>query len=152
MDFSLFDEAARDYDAEAAERRTAMVRSAVTQEIFPFLAVAGSAGEYAHRKALAAERLSSIATRCEASYDETEAVADRMFARLLESRQRAAQGSLGAEAKSRSCANCTHASPGHSEGGNCPSCGCTSFRAESKTAGKEARLVTAEGQGEGPFS
>jgi rubrerythrin len=151
MDFSLFDEAARDYDAERAEYRTAMVRTAVTKEIFPFLAVASSTQEYAHRKALAADRLADIAQRTQASLEETEAAADRMFTALLEGRQSAAEG-LAATAGTMSCSNCGHGSTDHSEGLQCPTCGCGNFTPQTIASRKEARQVTAEGEGEGPFS
>lgn len=141
MNFSLFDEASRDFDAEAAQRRTAMVRVAVQKEIFPFLAMASTSGEYDHRKALAYERLSAIASRCEASLQETEAVADRMYAALQEGRKLAA---------GMKCANCGHSNSPHAQGDSCSSCGCHNFTPQT-TAAKEGRRVTAE-EGEGPFS
>ena len=143
MDFSLFDEAARDYDAEAATRRTALVRTAVVGEIFPFLADAESPTEYRHRKALASERLMSIAERHDASPAEVEDIADRMFARLLESRQAAAKTRCGA---------CGHVGKDHAEGLKCPKCGCTNYTPQTTSARTEARQVTAESEGEGPFS
>lgn len=149
MDFSLFDEAARDYDAENAVRRTAMVRSAVQEEIFPFLALASSAQEYGHRKALAAERLTSIAQRCGSSLAETEGVADRMYGLLAEGRQRTAQLHATAAA---ACANCGHKGTDHTEGLRCQ-CGCTDYTPKTDEDGgtKEAHRVTAQ-EGSGPFS
>lgn len=148
MDFSLFDEAARDFTAEAAERRTALVRIAVKEEIFPFLAQAASPSEYAHRKALASERLGAIARRCEASLEDVEGCADRMYGLLVQSRQQSAQARLQRSAV-MGCKNCDHASVDHSEGLQCHACGCTNFTP--KSSGREARRVTAE-EGGGPFS
>lgn len=152
MDFSLFTEAARDHDAEASQRRTALVRTAVQQEVMPFLALAASDGEYAHRKALIYQRLAAIANRCEASLDETEDVADRMYGLLVQGRQRAAQAAVTHTA-AMACSNCNHQSVDHSEGLQCAACGCNNFTPTSRTAstGKEARQVTAEGD-QGPFS
>ncbi|HWB34414.1 MAG TPA: hypothetical protein VHA75_00165 [Rugosimonospora sp.] len=155
MDFSLFDEAARDYDAEAAERRTAMVRVAVKEDIFPFLAMASTDAEYRHRKALAAERLHTIARRCEASLADVEETADRMYRTLLSARQKLAGARAQAPTAMRTtsvmgCKNCDHASVDHSEGLACGACGCTNFTP--KSSGKEARRVTAEGEESGPFS
>lgn len=150
MDFSLFDEAARDYDAEAAERRTALVRTAVQQEAMPFLAMAQSDQEYIHRKALMADRLYAIASRYETGVSAVEAAADRMYRLLVQSRQRPAEGR--SHTATMQCANCNHGSVDHSEGLRCAACGCNNFTPQAKTAAKEARQVTAEGEGSGPFS
>lgn len=147
MEFSLFDEAARDYDAEAAQRRTALVRTAVQQEIFPFLAMASSTVEYGHRKALAAGPLTAIATRYGAPIAEVEGAADRMFGLLMEGRQRTAQLRRTAAA---SCANCGHSNTDHTEGLRCE-CGCTDYTPKTDGSTKEGRRVTAE-EGSGPFS
>lgn len=150
MDFSLFDEASRDYDAEAAERRTAEVRVAVQEEVLPFLALARTQSEYTHRKALVQERLTSIARRSQASVEETGAMADRLFAMIAKTRQGPTEASMRATATMK-CSNCGHGSVDHSEGLRCGSCGCNDFTPASRTAGKEARRVTAE-EGQGPFS
>jgi hypothetical protein len=147
MDFSLFDEAARDYDAEAAELRTAMVRTAVQTEIFPFLAMAATPAEYVHRKALAAERLVSIAQRCDASPQEVEGAADRMYTLLSGARQRTAQLQREAAAE---CANCGHKGTDHTEGLRCQ-CGCTDYTPKTD-GGTTASRRTAAGEGSGPFS
>ena len=149
MDFSLFDEAARDYDAEAAERRTALVRTAVQEEIFPFLAMASSPEEYGHRKALAYERLTTIAARCNAPLADVEGAADRMYALLLEGRQRTAQ--LQQRTAAAACANCGHKGTDHTEGLRCQ-CGCTDYTPKTEDGGtKQARKTAAE-EGSGPFS
>lgn len=150
MEFSLFSEAARDYEAEAAERRTALVRTAVKEEIFPFLAMAASDAEYGHRKALAADRLRTIARQCEASVQEVEGAADRMYRLLAQARRNEVrEARLEQRTAAMSCKNCDHASVDHSEGLQCASCGCTNFTP--KATGKEGRRVTAENE-EGPFS
>jgi len=146
--FSLFEEAARDYEAEAAERRAALVRAAVKEEVFPFLAMAASEVEYGHRRALAAESLERIAVRCGASVAEVGDVADRMYRLLAQARQGQPQARLERTA-AMVCGNCDHASVDHSEGLSCNTCGCANFTP--KSDGKEARRVTAEG-GEGPFT
>lgn len=146
--FSLFEEAARDYEAEAAERRAALVRAAVKEEVFPFLAMAASEVEYGHRRALAAESLERIAVRCGASVAEVGDVADRMYRLLAQARQGQPQVRLERTA-AMVCGNCDHASVDHSEGLSCNTCGCANFTP--KSDGKEARRVTAEG-GEGPFT
>lgn len=143
MDFSLFDEASRDHDAEAAERRTALVRIAVQHGAMPFLALASDEAEYGHRKALMAERLSTIAAQCEASVAEVEDTADRMYRLVLATRQRGAEGLLRTAAMQ--CAACQHGSVDHSEGLQCPQCGCANFTPQAKTAARE-------GEGGGPFS
>lgn len=152
MDFSLFDEASRDHDAEMAERRTALVRTAVQQEVFPFLALAQTPAEYAHRKALTAQSLTAIAQRCEASVGDAEAACDRMYDLLTQTRLRAAESRLSTQA-AMSCANCNHRSVDHTEGLQCSACGCANFTPQSRTAstGKEGRRVTAD-EGDGPFS
>lgn len=153
--FSLFEEAARDYEAEAAERRAALVRAAVKEEVFPFLAMAASEVEYGHRRALAAESLKRIAVRGGASVAEVGDVADRMYRLLAQARQgqpQARQGQPQARLERTAamvCGNCDHASVDHSEGLSCNTCGCANFTP--KSDGKEARRVTAEG-GEGPFT
>lgn len=141
MDFSLFDEASRDHDAEAADRRTALVRIAVQHEAMPFLALASSDAEYGHRKALMSDRLSTIAARCEASVEEVEGAADRMYHLIRTTRQGSAEGLSRTAAMH--CGNCDHGSVDHSEGLQCPRCGCNNFTPKSKTAARE---------GGGPFS
>lgn len=148
--FSLFDEAARDWDAEAAARRTALVRVAVQEEIFPFLAQAASDAEYGHRKALASDRLHAIALRCEASVADVESTADRMYRILAQARRnQVREARLEQRTAAMACKNCDHSSVDHSEGLQCSSCGCTDFAP--KATGKEGRRVTAENE-EGPFS
>lgn len=147
MDFSLFTEASRDHDAEAEQRREALVRVAVQTEVMPWLALAESDGEYIHRKALIADRLYEIANRHETGISTVERTADRMF-RMLDDNRRASLE----KAAAMQCANCSHGSVDHSEGLQCGTCGCNNFTPRSKTAAKEARQVTAEGEGGGPFS
>lgn len=146
MEYSLFDEASRDHDEEARDRRVALVRTAVTQEIFSFLALADSPGDYANRKALVNDRISAIALRYGSSLEETEGVADRMYQHLAQARQ---ASKLTYTAGAMKCSACEHTSTDHSEGLRCQ-CGCTNFTPETKSE-KEARRVTAEGE-EGPFS
>lgn len=150
MDFSLFDEASRDHDAEAAARRTALVRVAVQKELMPWLARAQSDGEYTHRKAMIAERIYSIANRNQTGISTVEAMADRMYQGLVNARRKAAEASLETTAAMK-CSNCGHGTVDHSEGLQCPSCGCNSFSPQT-TAVKEARQVTADQEGSGPFS
>ena len=157
MDYSLFDEAARDHEEEAYQRRIAFVRTAVTHDVFPFLALANTEEEYKHRKALIYDRIAAIANAHESSLDETEAVADRLFGLFMEARKRGHQieASLQAEA-GLACKNCDHnaASTDHSEGLPCTTCGCTNFAPQTRTASveTEARRVTAdEGEGGDPF-
>lgn len=140
MEYSLFAEASRDLEDEARQLRTAKVRADMQGEIFPFLALAASTEEYEHRKALAYDSLTVIASRHGASLTETEEIADRMFSVLAEARVQAA---------AMVCKNCGHRSSPHSEGGTCTSCGCTDFTPKT-TAAKEARRVTAD-EGDGPF-
>jgi hypothetical protein len=149
MDYSLFDEAGRDYDAEAGQRRAALVRTAVSQDLMPFLALAADQVEYGHRRALASEGIGRIAARCQATPQEVADCADRMFKTFLDTRT-ASTPHLSVSAP---CSNCRHASVDHSEGLRC-SCGCTNFVAGSNTstaARTEARRTTAEKE-EGPFS
>lgn len=146
MDYGLFDEASRDLTAEALVRRTAMVRHTVGEEAMPFLALASSEVEYIHRKALMADRLSDIALRTEASLSEVEATADRMYALLSEAKTKVIAG-----AGAMSCANCQHRSVDHTEGLACQ-CGCNDFSPQTTASKKEARQVTAEAEGSGPFS
>jgi hypothetical protein len=141
VDFSLFDEASRDYDAEMADRRTAMVRTAVQQEIFPWLAMARSPQEYEHRRALADGSLQRIADAHDAPLSEVTAMADRLFTLFYQAKTAAGM----------KCGNCGHASKPHTDGDACASCGCNNFTPQT-TAAKEARQVTAEGEGAGPFS
>lgn len=143
MDFSLFDEASRDYDREALERRTAMVRTAVVEEVMPFLAMATSTQEYEHRKALACNSLVSIATRHDASLGEVLIVADRLYGHLVTAR------GLVHVATVPPCANCEHSSTDHAEGLRCH-CGCTNFVADSGTQATAMRREA--GEGSGPFS
>lgn len=147
MDYSLFDEAARDLTAEAAVRRTAMVRTAVGEEVMPFLALASTPVEYLHRKALIAERLSVVALNCGATLQEVETAADRMYGLLAEATRQ-----VTAAATSMKCSNCNHQSVDHTEGLRCQ-CGCANFTPQSTTTAsrKEARPVTAEAAS-GPFS
>lgn len=150
MEYSLFSEAARDYEAEAAERRTALVRATVKEEIFPFLAMAASDAEYGHRKALAADRLHAIARRCETSVKDVESAADRMYRLLAQARRnQMREARLEQRTAAMQCGNCGHGSVDHSEGLQCHSCGCTNFTPQS--TGKEGRRITAENE-EGPFS
>lgn len=146
MDFSLFDEASRDHDREALERRTALVRTAVTQEVMPFLAMAASTEEYVDRRELAHNSLMSIATRHGASLAETVAVADRMYGLLSEARRTPDDG-LTFVANAMACGNCGHQSTDHTEGLRCQ-CGCTDFSPETS---KQAMRREA-GEGSGPFS
>ncbi len=144
MDFSLFDEASRDYDREALERRTALVRTAVTQDVMPFLALASTPEEYRHRKALAAQSIEMIATRCEASAQEVVTMADRMFAMVHAARR---DEGLVHVAKAMECANCDHRSTDHTEGLKC-SCGCSNFTPSTSRHGMRREA----GEGSGPFS
>lgn len=152
MDHSLFDEAARDYESEAAERRTALVRTAVSREILPFLSMAASPAEYEHRRALAADTLYRIAENCDAPLSDVVAMADRLFTLFyqrkanLETQRKVA---LEAQAAGMKCTNCDHVNPPHQQGGMCSACDCTNYTP--KTAAKEGRRVTAE-EGSGPFS
>lgn len=141
MEYSLWEEATRDITAEASVRREAMVRSALTEQAMPFLALASTKIEYIHRKALMADRLSTIAMASGASLKDVEAMADRMWLLMTEATTKTAT--------TMECGNCGHKSTDHSEGLRC-SCGCTDFSPTSSA--KEARLVTAEGEGSGPFS
>lgn len=146
MEYSLFDEASRDYDEEARDHRVAFVRTALVQEIFPFLALAQTPEDYANRKALALDRLSAIASRYDSSLAETEEVADRMYRHLVTARQ---ASKLTYTASAMQCGECKHTSTDHSEGLPCH-CGCSNFTPETKSE-KEARRVTAD-EGDGPFS
>lgn len=150
MDFSLFDEASRDYDREHLERRTAMVRAALAEEVMPFLAMATSEEEYAHRKALAHNALMSVATRHGASLGETTAVADRLFGLLVTARRSSSrEDGLVYTANAQPCANCDHASTDHTEGLRCH-CGCTNFVPDTSTQATAMRRQA--GEGSGPFS
>lgn len=145
MEYSLFTEALIDHEAAATQMRTAVLRQAIAEEVFPFLALAANDEDYRHRKALAWEVMGAVAVRHDASFDETEAVADRMYA-LWQEAKTAQAVKTAAKAP---CANCDHSNTDHTEGLTC-SCGCSNY--QPTTAGeKEARLVTAEGEGEGPF-
>jgi hypothetical protein len=144
MDYGVFDEASRDHDAEVAQRRQAMVRIAVSEEVMPFLALATSDGEYAHRRALAEEHLARIAEQHGAPLSEVTGMADRLFKLFYQ----ASRGSVSKHA-STMCEACGHKNTDHSEGLRCP-CGCTSFQPESSDTAKEGRRVTAE-EGDGPF-
>jgi len=141
MEYSLFTEASIDHEAEARQHRTAVLRQAIAEDVFPFLALAGTEEEYRHRKALAWEAMAALAVRHDASFDETEEVADRMYGLLREAR-----GLTTKTAGKPPCANCDHSNTDHTQGLTC-SCGCNSYEPSTK----EARLVTAEGEGEGPF-
>lgn len=151
MDYSLFDEASRDHDAETAAHRTAMVRVAVKEEIFPFLALATSEVEYGHRKALAYERLAAIAERNGVSLTEVEKTADRMYEYLHPTAAKAEPEMVLTAAMK--CANCNHRSTDHTEGLQCGACGCSNFSPLSTQAskGEEGRRTTAEKEA-GPFS
>lgn len=149
MDFSLFDEASRDYDREALERRTAMVRTAVTQGLMPFLAMATTTEEYRHRKALAAENIQAVAVQHGASVEEVETIVDRMYAMVHASRQVAEDDGLRYTASAMECSNCGHRSTDHSEGLRC-GCGCTSFTPA--TGGQTTAVRHEAGEGSGPFS
>lgn len=140
MDYGVIHEASYDHEAEHRLRREALIRTAVADEIMPFLAMARSTSEYDHRKALAWDSLGEIANRHEASYDEVEDVADRMYGLIVQSR-------LKPVIAVAPCANCDHASVDHSEGLKC-TCGCADYAPASDS--KEARRVTAE-EGDGPF-
>lgn len=142
MDYGVFDEASRDLEAETAMRRQAMVRTAIAEEVMPFLAMATSENEYQHRKALAEGPLQRIADACGASLSEVMAMADRLFSLMYQAKTASFQRMAAA-----TCANCGDTNVDHSEGLRCP-CGCTSFSPE--TQGKEGRRVTAE-EGDGPF-
>lgn len=146
MDFSLFDEASRDYDREALERRTALVRVGVGETLMPFLALASSTEEYQNRKALASSVIHNVAMRCGSSETEVIAVADRMYGLLTEAR-RTTQDGLVYTATAMACANCDHKSTDHSEGLRC-SCGCTNF---TPSTSKESMRREA-GEGSAPFS
>lgn len=140
MDYGVIHEASYDQEAEETMRREALLRVAVVEQIMPFLALASTQEEYGHRKALAWDALAGIANQHEASYDQVEQVADRMYGLIVQSRLK----NVIAVAP---CANCGDASVDHSEGLKC-TCGCTDYAPASDS--KEARRVTAEG-GEGPF-
>jgi len=144
MDYGVFDEAARDYDAEATQRREGMVRIAVAEQVLPFLAMAASPQEYEHRRALAEDHLQRIAEACEAPLSEVTAMADRLFKLFYQ-----AKTAKAAKTASVMCEACGHQNTDHSEGLRCP-CGCTSFQPETSDTAKEARRVTAE-EGDGPF-
>jgi hypothetical protein len=148
MDFSLFDEASRDYDREALERRTALVRTAVTQDVMPFLAMAATTEEYMHRRALAAESLQHIAAQHGASVSEVEVIADRMYG-MVHAARRAKDDGLVYTATAQKCGNCKHQSTDHTEGLRC-SCGCADFVAagDVQTTGMRREA----GEGSGPFS
>lgn len=148
MDFSLFDEASRDYEQEARERRTAMVRTAVVQEVMPFVGLATSTEEYVHRKALAAQTIQSISMRYGSSWDEVAGVADRLYGLMTEARRQPDDG-LTFVANAMACGNCGHQSTDHTEGLRC-SCGCTDFTPDT-TETKQAMRREA-GEGSGPFS
>jgi hypothetical protein len=132
MDYGVFDEASRDHEAEAAMRRHAMVRTAVAEEVMPFLALAGSEREYEHRKALAEDHLQRIADKYDVPLADVTALADRVFNLMYRSRTAGLQ-----RTSSTTCAACGHRNTDHSEGLRCP-CGCTSFQPE--TQEKEAKV------------
>lgn len=140
MDYGVIHEASIDYEAEESMKREALLRTALIEEILPFLALARSAEEYGHRKALAWDTLGAIADRHEVSYDDVENVADRMYGLIAQSR-------LKPVIAVAPCSNCDHASVDHAEGLKC-SCGCSDYAPASDS--KEARRTTAA-EGDGPF-
>lgn len=144
MDYGVIDEASHDHEAEAAMRRQALVRHAVSEQALPFLALATSPREYEHRKALAEGHLQRIADSCGVPLEEVTAMADRLFSLFY----KAKTGSV-TKISSATCANCGDTNTDHSEGLRCP-CGCTSFEPQSSDTAKEGRRVTAE-EGDSPF-
>lgn len=73
------------YDHEAIARQGALdAAEAELSEVFPFLAAARSEGEYAHRRALAEERLTSIALHYGLDPADLLATADRRYQLLVE--------------------------------------------------------------------
>lgn len=142
MDYGVFDEASRDLEAEASMRREAMVRTALSEEVMPFLGLAASEGEYRHRLALADGHLQRIADKCGVSLAEVTAMADRLFGLIYQHKSASV-----IKTSAVMCGACGHRNTDHSEGLRCP-CGCTSFQPE--TSPKEGRRITAE-EGDGPF-
>ena len=124
------------------------MRTAVTQDVMPFLAMATSTEEYMHRKALAAESLQQIAAQHGASMIEVETIADRMYG-MVHAARRAKDENLVHVATAQACGNCKHQSTDHSEGLRC-GCGCTDFVAAGNPQTTGMRREA--GEGAGPFS
>jgi hypothetical protein len=75
---TLWEEAG--YDHDAMERTAALARvDAELQDVMPFLLMARTEQEYLHRRAMAEDRLVTIALRYGADPDEVAEVADRRF-------------------------------------------------------------------------
>lgn len=85
---SLWDEASRDIEAENEDRRVAHAKVACAS-FWPFLAAAQSPPEFIHRKALAADRIESVAESVGMPADRVEALLDEQF-NLLHSARTAA--------------------------------------------------------------
>lgn len=75
---SLWDDAGDGFDADQRIRATAAA-DAELEPVMPFLLAARSDTEYAHRRALAGDRLESIAVRTGLPLDEVTATADRRW-------------------------------------------------------------------------
>lgn len=148
MDYGVFEEASHDYEREIFERRREAAKVAVQEEIFPFLALAANKGEYQTRKALAAERISSIASRAGLPEVEVEKVADAMFGYVDQARTASVPKTATVRKSAvMACANCDHTSVDHSEGLTCSACGCSNFTPQTREASRRATA----GEG-GPFS
>lgn len=93
MDFiSVFDEASRDIEAEAVERRHTAALQDATAATWQFLALAKSEPEFGHRLALVEDRLEALASQHGVSYEEITAPLRQGFQALLESREAAGRG------------------------------------------------------------
>lgn len=140
MDYGVFEEASRDYEAEILASRRDLARVAIKEDIFPFLVLATSDQEYADRKALASDSLQRVAAKAELPVSEVERISDAMFGHVQQARTAA-----WTKEAAMACSNCGHTSVDHSEALTCPTCGCNDFTPTTKAASKKTA-----GEG-GPF-
>lgn len=92
---SVWTEAGRDAEAEARARSLDQARAAVG-EIWPFIALARSQAEYGHRKALVAERITTIASKTGTTVDDVSGILDRFYATLKQAEKEPEEGELPA--------------------------------------------------------
>lgn len=92
---SVWTEAGRDAEAEQRSAALDHARAAVA-EIWPFIAQARSTAEYGHRKALVAERITSIAAKTGTTVDDVSGILDRFYAMLKQAEQQPEEGELPA--------------------------------------------------------
>lgn len=121
---SLWTEASHDVDAEYHERARARATAAIG-EIWPFVALAQSEAEYAHRKALAADSIQTIALRADVQPGVVEEILDHHFTAVLQARTAAEEEDEGEdEGVEREPCKCGRAGCTCSGDCDCPP-GCT---------------------------